>query len=94
MSCSGSKFKLLLVSLIIAGCSSTNVKPIYYKDGSQASSTSCNDASWLECYRNAGVKCQEAGYVVLEKLNSKDYGFWANAESKELLFICRASATN
>lgn len=84
-----SKINCLLGVLLLAGCSSYHVKPIYYKDGAQVNTTSCSGASWTQCYLNAGATCQRSGYEVLEKSSGIDHGFWSSRDVKELIFACK-----
>lgn len=88
-----SKSGLLLVALVLGGCSSISldVAQIYYKNGVQANIASCSGGSWLACYQSAGDKCQQAGYTVLEKLHDKSYGFIWTSDIKQLIFSCNAS---
>ena len=81
----------LLAALVLSGCSSVEVKQLYYKDGSLVNTTSCSDYSWLECYKNAGEKCLQSGYEVKEKVNGSNYGFWGSQNVKELIFVCKTS---
>lgn len=81
----------LLAALALSGCSSVEVKQLYYKDGSLVNTTSCSDYSWLECYKTAGEKCQQSGYEIIEKVNGANYGFLGNQNVKELVFTCKTS---
>ncbi|MFA7270234.1 MAG: hypothetical protein WC073_12890 [Sterolibacterium sp.] len=57
---------------------------IYYKDGRLAYVASCKSANWGPCLEQAGVICKNAGYTILEKTNSRNYG----EDEKEMVFAC------
>jgi hypothetical protein len=83
---------LLLATLLMGGCSSTKI--IYHNDGSIASVASCVNSSWLDCYEVAGEKCKEAGYEVLEKITSRNTGYWSSSDIRQMMFICKPLKQN
>lgn len=87
--------KPLLVSLVsMAGLTAcvtptaffTNSPPteIFYKDGRVAYVASCKAVTWGPCLEKAGMVCKSAGYSILEKTNTRNYG----DDEKELVFAC------
>ena len=86
--------KPLLVSLaamaVLTACVtpaayfSSSPSEIFYKDGRVAYVASCKAANWGPCLEKAGMVCKSAGYTVLEKNNTRNYG----EDEKELIFAC------
>lgn len=73
---------------IFTACSSTS--SLYHGDGRLATVASCSGPSWVSCYERAGSVCQAAGYETLEKLSSREVGFWSSADLKQIIFVCKA----
>ena len=87
--------KPLLVSLVsmavLTGCVTptaffNNSRPteIFFKDGRVAYVASCKAVNWGPCLEKAGMVCKNAGYTILEKTNTRNYG----DDEKELVFAC------
>ena len=87
--------KLLLPSLATAAVLAAGASPatyfsntppseIYYKDGRVAYVASCKAVNWGPCLEKAGMICRNAGYTILEKTNTRNYG----EDEKELVFAC------
>lgn len=87
--------KLVLLtfsSLFLYGCSST--QNFHYKDGRIVSLITCSGSSWTPCYRQAGLICESNGYEIIDRLSTRSNGILSSTEQKELIFICKTSATN
>lgn len=76
----------MLTACVTPAAFFTNTPPteIFYKDGRVAYVASCKAVNWGPCLEKAGMVCKNAGYTILEKTNTRNYG----DDEKELVFAC------
>lgn len=83
---------IIIFPLFFYGCSST--QNFHYKDGRVVNLITCSGSSWTPCYRQAGLICESKGYEIIDRLSTRSSGILSSTEQKELIFICKTSATN
>jgi len=87
---------LILTFQSLSGCVTSISTQTYLPDGDKGWGVNCsyNFSSWNECYKEAGQKCGEAGYEIIEK-NEKPFlkGNGILTYERNMLIKCKPRAS-